>query len=137
MTGEIEALVKKKKEAYTRYRQLGLSESLEEYDGSRSILKTGIRKPRRGHEIALANTVKENPKRFYKYIKDKIVTRERIGPLTKINKATLRVELQEMGVTKRIDEGGTVDVVYMDFSKVLNKLLHGRLVSKVRSHGIQ
>ncbi|MBB6707133.1 reverse transcriptase family protein [Proteus mirabilis] len=40
-------------------------------------------------------------------------------------------------VTKRIDEGRAVDVIYMDFSKAFDKVPHGRLVSKVRSHGIQ
>eukprot|EP00061_Rhincodon_typus_P008243 g30687.t1 len=40
-------------------------------------------------------------------------------------------------VTKKIDEGRVVSVAYMDFSKAFNKVPHGRLVSKVRSHGIQ
>ncbi|MBB6707136.1 hypothetical protein [Proteus mirabilis] len=62
MTKEIEGLVKKKKEAYVRYRQDRSSESLEEYKGSRSILKREIRRMKRGHEIALANRIKENPK---------------------------------------------------------------------------
>ncbi|MBB6725585.1 hypothetical protein [Proteus mirabilis] len=96
MTKEIEGLVKKKKEAYVRYRQDRSSESLEEYKESRSILKREIRRAKRGHEIALANRVKENPKGFYKYIKDKRVTRERIGPL-KDQQGGLCVEPQEMG----------------------------------------
>eukprot|EP00061_Rhincodon_typus_P007627 g29498.t1 len=33
-------------------------------------------------------------------------------------------------VTKKIDEGRVVDMIYMDFSKVIDKVLHGRLVSK-------
>ena len=41
------------------------------------------------------------------------------------------------GVTKKVDEGSAVDVVYMDFSKDFDKVPHGRLVSKVRPHGIQ
>ena len=36
-----------------------------------------------------------------------------------------------------IDEGRAVDVVYMDFSKAFDKVLHGRLVQKVKSHGIR
>ena len=40
-------------------------------------------------------------------------------------------------VTKMIDEGKAVDVVYMDFSKAFDKVLHGRLVQKVKSHGIR
>ena len=36
-----------------------------------------------------------------------------------------------------IDEGRAVDVVYMDFSKAFDKVPHGRLVQKVKSHGIK
>jgi len=39
-------------------------------------------------------------------------------------------------VTKYMDEGRAVDVVYMDFSKVFDKVPHGRLMQKVRRHGI-
>ena len=41
------------------------------------------------------------------------------------------------GVTKKVDEGSAVDVVYMDFSKAFDKVPHGRLLHKVKSHGIQ
>jgi len=40
-------------------------------------------------------------------------------------------------VTKIIDEGRAVDVVYMDFSKAFDKVPHGRQVQKVRLHGIR
>lgn len=40
-------------------------------------------------------------------------------------------------VTKMIDEGKAVDVVYMDFSKAFDKVPHGRLVQKVKLHGIR
>eukprot|EP00061_Rhincodon_typus_P007464 g29184.t1 len=40
-------------------------------------------------------------------------------------------------VTKMIDDGKAVDVVYMDFSKAFDKVPHGRLVQKVKSHGIK
>ena len=40
-------------------------------------------------------------------------------------------------VTKMIDEGRAVDVVYMDFSKAFDKVPHGRLVQKVKLHGIR
>eukprot|EP00061_Rhincodon_typus_P002233 g16952.t1 len=36
-----------------------------------------------------------------------------------------------------IDEGKTVDVVSMDFGKVFDKVPHGRLVQKVKSHAIR
>jgi len=40
-------------------------------------------------------------------------------------------------VTKVIDEGRAVDVVYMDFSEVFDKVPHGRLVQILISHGIR
>ena len=39
-------------------------------------------------------------------------------------------------MTKKI-EGRAVDVVYMDLSKVFDKVPHGKLVQKLKSHGIQ
>eukprot|EP00061_Rhincodon_typus_P010293 g34479.t1 len=36
-----------------------------------------------------------------------------------------------------IDDGKLVDVVSMNFSKVFDKVLHGRLVQKVKSHGVR
>ena len=36
-----------------------------------------------------------------------------------------------------IDEGRAVDVAYMDFSKVFDKVPHGKLVQKIKSHGIR
>ena len=41
------------------------------------------------------------------------------------------------GVTKKVDEGSAVDVVYMDFSKAFDKVPHGKLLHKVKSHGFQ
>ena len=40
-------------------------------------------------------------------------------------------------VTKMIDEGRAVDVVDMDFSQAFDKVPHGRLMQKVKSHGIR
>ena len=40
-------------------------------------------------------------------------------------------------VMEMIDEGRAVDVVYMDFNKAFDKVPHGRLVQKVKSHGIR
>ena len=39
-------------------------------------------------------------------------------------------------VTRLIDEGHNVDVVYLDFSKAFDKVPHVRLMSKLRAHGI-
>eukprot|EP00061_Rhincodon_typus_P007384 g29032.t1 len=40
-------------------------------------------------------------------------------------------------VMEIIDEGKAVDVVYMDFIKAFDKVPHGKLVQKMKSHGIR
>lgn len=47
-----------------------------QYVYNSSTLKREIRRVKRGHDIALANKVKENPKRFYKYINTKVKNRD-------------------------------------------------------------
>eukprot|EP00061_Rhincodon_typus_P007818 g29885.t1 len=37
---------------------------------------------------------------------------------------------------KVIDEGRAADVVYMEFSKAFDKVPHGRLIQKIKIHGI-
>eukprot|EP00061_Rhincodon_typus_P007698 g29660.t1 len=41
-----------------------------------------------------------------------------------------------MEMTKVIDEGRAVDVVDTDFSKAFDKVPHGRLIQKIKMHGI-
>eukprot|EP00061_Rhincodon_typus_P008823 g31774.t1 len=39
-------------------------------------------------------------------------------------------------VMKVINEGTAVDVIYIDFSKAFDKVPHGRLIQKIKIHGI-
>ena len=39
-------------------------------------------------------------------------------------------------VTKTIDEGKALDVIYLDFSKAFDKVPHKRLLHKIKFHGI-
>jgi hypothetical protein len=39
-------------------------------------------------------------------------------------------------VTRDIDEGNPVDVIYLDFAKAFDKVLHNRLFKKLEAHGI-
>jgi len=39
-------------------------------------------------------------------------------------------------VTRELDNGNCVDVVYLDFSKAFDKVPHRRLLSKLKAHGI-
>lgn len=58
---------------------MGSSASPEEFEELRSKLKKVIRRAKRGQEIAVVGS--NNPKRIYKSVRGKRVTRERVGPL--------------------------------------------------------
>ena len=40
-------------------------------------------------------------------------------------------------ITKRIDEGSPVDIIYINFHKAFNKVPHQRLPLKLKAHGIR
>ena len=90
MTREIVSLVKRKKEAYDRPRHLKTDKALEEYSESRRELKHEIRRAKRGHEMSLANRVKENPKAFYAYIRSKRKSRPAQGQWREVMRGTHR-----------------------------------------------
>eukprot|EP00061_Rhincodon_typus_P004588 g22942.t1 len=46
------------------------------------------------------------------------------------------MSLASVEVTKTIDDGRAVDVVYMDFSKAFDKVPHCRLIQKIKMHSI-
>ena len=39
-------------------------------------------------------------------------------------------------ITKWVDDGSSVDVVYLDFQKAFDKVPHQRLLLKLKAHGI-
>ena len=39
-------------------------------------------------------------------------------------------------ITKRVDDGSPVDVIYLDFQKAFDKVPHQRLIRKLKSHGM-
>ena len=42
----------------------------------------------------------------------------------------------EFFLTKWVDEGSPVDVIYLDFQKAFDKVPHQRLILKLKSHGM-
>eukprot|EP00061_Rhincodon_typus_P001044 g13550.t1 len=79
MTRHVEHLVKRKNEAYLRLRKQGSDRALECYKLARKELKNWLRRARRGYEKALAGSIKENPKVFYTYVRNKKMTTVRVG----------------------------------------------------------
>ncbi|XP_067904856.1 uncharacterized protein [Heterodontus francisci] len=96
MTRDVEQLVKRKKEAYLRLRKQGSDRALEGYKVARKELKNGLRRARRGHEKVLAGRIKENPKAFYTYVRNKRMTRVRVGPI-RDSGGNLCLESEEVG----------------------------------------
>ena len=39
-------------------------------------------------------------------------------------------------ITKWVDEGSPVDIIYLDFQKAFDKVTHQRQILKLKSHGI-
>eukprot|EP00061_Rhincodon_typus_P014034 g40805.t1 len=40
-------------------------------------------------------------------------------------------------VMNKLGKGGPVDMIYLDFQKAFDKMLHRRLLNKIRAHGIR
>ena len=87
--------VKKKIRPYERFKMLGNDRELKDYKASRKELKKEIRRARRGHEKALADRMKENPKAICKYVKSKRISYERIGRI-KCGSEKVCKELEEI-----------------------------------------
>eukprot|EP00061_Rhincodon_typus_P015276 g42864.t1 len=81
MTRPVEHLVKRKKKAYLKLRKQGSDRALEGYKIARRKLKNGLRRTRKGHEKSLAGSIKENPKAFYAYVRNKRMANVRVGPI--------------------------------------------------------
>eukprot|EP00061_Rhincodon_typus_P002689 g18217.t1 len=94
----MEHLVKRKKEAYLRLRNQGSDRALEGYKVARKKLKNGLRRARSGYEKALAGRIKENPKAFYAYVRDKRMARVKVGPIrdSRGNLCTESEEVEEV-----------------------------------------
>jgi len=78
---DIQNTMRRKREAFNKYKGSKSAEALVEYRKCRMELKKSIRGAKNGYEKAMAGKSRENPKIFCKYIDGKRITRERVGPI--------------------------------------------------------
>ena len=64
-----------------------------------------------------------------------LINRSQHGFLPHLSCLTNLLEFLEE-ITKLIDEGHSIDVLFLDFSKAFDKVPHARLISKIKAHGI-
>ncbi|GAB0208028.1 hypothetical protein GRJ2_003268500 [Grus japonensis] len=79
MNKELLGKVKQKKEAYRGWKQGQVA--WEEYRETVQAARDQVRKAKALIELNLARDVKDNKKRFYRYVSEKRRTRENVGPL--------------------------------------------------------
>ncbi|GAB0205865.1 mitochondrial enolase superfamily member 1 [Grus japonensis] len=79
MNKELLGKVKQKKEAYRGWKQGQVAWG--EYRETVRAAREQVRKAKALIEISLARDVKDNKKRFYRYVSNKRRTRENVGPL--------------------------------------------------------
>eukprot|EP00061_Rhincodon_typus_P003901 g21251.t1 len=96
ITRRVVNLVESGKEVYVRLRKLKSDRDHEKYKESRKVLQQGIRRARRDHEMTKAGRFNENPKAFYRYVKNKRITEEKVGPL-KDKGENLCLEAEDVG----------------------------------------
>ncbi len=75
-------------------------------------------------------------KHIYKYLLDKaLLSSSQHGFMQGRSCATNMIFMLDM-VTKKLDGGTPVDIIYLDYSKAFDKTAHKRLLAKMRSLGI-
>ena len=108
----------------------------------------------------MANKIKVEPTAFYSYVRSKSKTRDTVGPLVDntgrvvddvkeiceflnvyfssvftVENVNDLLEFSEEAIDF-LDESSPVDIIYLDFSKALDKVPHERLRIKLEAHGI-
>jgi len=59
----------------------GKDSDYKRYKECRNLIVKELRKARKAFERKLASDVKSNPKSFYRYVRSKTKTKDRVGPL--------------------------------------------------------
>ena len=81
MTKEALNVVKKKHEAYKKYRKLRTNESKVDYNIAKQMAINVTKKAITDFETMIANNIKENIKEFYSYVNNKTTVRSEIAVL--------------------------------------------------------
>ena len=79
--GKIRRLRKNRLRAWTKYRESKLYQDYLAYKRARNRASKEVRKAQRRFERKLAKNIKSNPKAFYKYARNKMSVKEKVGPL--------------------------------------------------------
>ena len=69
-------------------------------------------------------------------LENKLINQSQHGFMSKKSCTTNLLEFMEL-VTKAVDEGDPVDVVYLDFAKAFDTVPKERLLEKLRAHGVR
>ena len=77
---ELKSLLIKKKHAYKVFKRTSAEDDKQRYHSLRRNVKKEIRKSKRAFEERIAENCKENPKEFFKYIRNKKCVKETVGP---------------------------------------------------------
>lgn len=93
-TNEIANCLRDKKNAHIRLKTSNNDEERAKFNDLRRKTKRLINQSKRSVELHIANQSKQNPKEFYRYIREKRVVTSTIGPLTDANGEFTRDEHQ-------------------------------------------
>ena len=78
---ETATALNKKNKAFKRYKSCGSTYNWNQYKNARKKLKQALRKNKATYEINVAKNIKTNPKKFWKFVNNKLKKKDKLGPL--------------------------------------------------------
>ena len=78
---KVKTAIRRRNKKWTLYRTTGKDSDYKRYKECRNLVVKELRKARKAFERKLASDVKSNPKSFYRYVRSKSKTKDRVGPL--------------------------------------------------------
>ena len=141
--GVAEAIVEPLRIIYTKTLSSGIVPRDWKNANVTAIFKKGSRKKAENYRpVSLTSHI---CKCFERIVKDEMVSHLERKCLIKesqhgfrINRSCLTNLLESSEwITKMVDDGSPVDIIYLDFSKAFDKVPHKRLIEKLKAHGIR